>query len=257
MGGRFQLYPAIDVRGGRVVRLRQGDFAREQVYGDDPVEVARGFRAAGARWVHVVDLDGARSGERAIGDRQLRDLVAEMRQADGGRTNIQTGGGLRSVEDIAAVLDAGVARAILGTAALRDQAFVRGAIARFGAERIAVALDVRNDTAVGEGWVGGATAVPIAELLRDLGAAGVATLVVTSIDRDGLLDGPDLGLLESVVGRTSAGVIASGGVASLGDLDAIRAIGCAGAIVGRALYDGAIDLAEAIEHVSRGLPTGG
>jgi phosphoribosylformimino-5-aminoimidazole carboxamide ribotide isomerase len=253
----FEIYPAVDIRGGRIVRLRQGDFAREEVYGDDVVGVARAFRAAGARWLHVVDLDGARSGERAVGGGVLRDLVTAMRPPDEEPTRIQTGGGLRDVDQIAIVLEAGAERAVVGTAALREPAFARRAVEQFGAERIAVALDVRGDHAIGEGWVSGAAGFPVIQLLADLDAAGVATLIVTAIDRDGLLDGPDLALLETLVDATSAQVIASGGVASLGDLDAIRAIGCAGAIVGRALYDGAIDLSEAIEHVSRGLPTGG
>ncbi|HEV7809799.1 MAG TPA: 1-(5-phosphoribosyl)-5-[(5-phosphoribosylamino)methylideneamino] imidazole-4-carboxamide isomerase [Candidatus Limnocylindrales bacterium] len=254
--GSFELYPAIDIRGGRVVRLQQGDFSREQVHGDDVVEVARRFRAVGARWLHVVDLDGARSGERVVSANLLRDLVTAMREPGGAPTRIQTGGGLRADEQIAAVLDAGAARVVLGTAALRDTSFAGRAVDRFGAERIAVALDVRDGVAVGEGWVTGAQGVPVPRLVADLEAAGVATLVVTGISRDGVLAGPDVALLESVV-ATSAQVIASGGIASLGDLDAIRAIGCAGAIVGRALYEGAIDLAEAIEHVNRGLPTGG
>jgi phosphoribosylformimino-5-aminoimidazole carboxamide ribotide isomerase len=253
----FDLYPAIDVRGGRVVRLQQGDFAREQVYGDDVIQVAQVFRASGARWIHVVDLDAARSGHRALSTDLLRGLVATVQEGDGPRTRVQTGGGLRDLDQVAKVLAAGVERAVLGTAAIQDSGFAVAALERFGPDRIAVAVDIRDDQAVGEGWVTGAAVVPVPRLLADLEAAGVGSVIVTAIDRDGLLDGPDLALLESLVAATRTPVIASGGISSLGDLDAIRAIGCAGAIVGRALYEGTIDLAEALDHVSRGLPAGG
>lgn len=252
----FDLLAAIDVRAGRVVRLQQGDFERERVYGDDVLATARAFRRAGAGWLHLVDLDGARDGVRRIDPPVLRALAAEV-ATDVGPLRVEIGGGLRSLDDVADVLDAGCARAVLGTSAIGDAAFVPAAIARFGAERIVVALDVRGGEAVGEGWRDGAAGVGLGQVLPRLSAVGVTTLVVTAIDRDGLLDGPDLALLESIAGATDARVIASGGIRSLGDLDAVRAIGCAGAIVGRALYEGTIDLATAIEHVTRGLPAGG
>jgi phosphoribosylformimino-5-aminoimidazole carboxamide ribotide isomerase len=238
----FEIYPAIDLRGGRVVRLRQGDFAREQVYDDDPVHVALGFAAQGARWVHVVDLDGARAGERRQGS-IVGSVVAAGTEAG---VHIQVAGGLRTTPALDQVLGEGVARAVIGTAALQDPVFVEGAVARHGPDRIAIALDVRAGLAVGDGWVPGAPATPFGPALERLAGAGITTFIVTAIERDGLLGGPDLALLGQAVGLTDATVIASGGIASLADLDAVRGIGCTGAIVGRAIYDGRIDLAEAV-----------
>ena len=248
----FEIYPALDLRGGRVVRLRQGDFAQEQVYDDDPVRVVLGFAAQGARWLHVVDLDGARGGERRQGP-----LVAEIVAAGSGSgMRIQVAGGIRTAAALDEVLAASVERVVIGTAALQDPAFVQRAIARHGADRIAIALDVRDGLAVGDGWVPGAAGKPAAEALKILADIGATTFIVTAIERDGLLGGPDLALLGQAVGLTSATVIASGGVASLADLEAVGAIGCAGAIVGRAIYDGRIDLAAALRLTPRGRPAG-
>jgi phosphoribosylformimino-5-aminoimidazole carboxamide ribotide isomerase len=241
----FQLLPAIDLRGGRVVRLSEGDFGRETVYGSDPVAVARGFVAAGAAWIHIVDLDGAKDGGRRQGD-----IVAAIVAAAGDRAGCEVAGGLRDESAVAAVLDAGAARAVVGTAALRDPAFVAGLVERFGSARIAVALDVREGVAVGHGWVAGASGVPAEEALRTLADAGATTFIVTAIERDGLLGGPNLRLLERMVVLGRGDVIASAGVSSIEDLAAVRRIGCAGAIVGRALYEGRLDLAEAVRSVA-------
>ena len=239
--GAFAVVPAIDLRGGRVVRLQQGDFDCERVYADDPTTVAAGFAAAGAAWVHVVDLEGARSGER----RQAA-VIAAVRAALPRSTHLQVGGGIRSESAVDETLAAGADRIVLGTAAIADPDLVRRVIERHGPDRVAVALDVREGLAVGDGWVPGAAGRPVEEALADFDSAGVATFVVTAIDRDGLLGGPDLTLLERVLGLTGAAVIASGGISSIGDLTAVREIGCRGAIVGRAIYDGRIDLAEAL-----------
>ncbi len=247
----FEIYPAIDLRAGHVVRLRQGDFAREQVYDDDPVRVARAFAAAGARWIHVVDLDGARDGAR----RQAPAVTAIAAVAAVAGIRTQVAGGLRTREAIDDVLAAGVERVVIGTAALRDPSLVQEAIARHGAARIAIALDVRDGLAIGEGWVARASGVPVNDAIDILTTAGVGTFIVTAIERDGLLGGPDLALLEQAIARTAATIVASGGVATLGDLEAARAIGCAGAVVGRAIYDGRIDLAEAIAVTRTGRPT--
>ena len=238
----FLILPAIDLRAGRVVRLRQGDFAREQVYADDPAAVAADFAAAGAEWIHVVDLDGARAGE----PRQtsaVRAIVAALTR-DGPR--VQVAGGLRTAPDIVSVLAAGAARVVLGTAALRDHDLVRSVIDRHGPDQLVVALDVRDGSAIGDGWVPGAAGVPVAEALARLDTDGVATFAVTAIDRDGLLGGPDLELLQSCATTTSATVLASGGIRSIADLEAVRQVGCRGAIVGRAVYDGGLDLAAAV-----------
>jgi phosphoribosylformimino-5-aminoimidazole carboxamide ribotide isomerase len=242
----FELYPAIDLRGGRVVRLEQGRFDRELDFGADPASVAAGFVAAGARWLHVVDLDGAKSGERA----QAPVVESVIRSAESagsdGRCRIQVAGGLRDERSVAAVLTAGASRAVLGTAALRNDGFLAAQVAKHGPARIAVALDIRDGEAVGHGWVAGAAGVPWRGALASLEAAGVRTVVVTAIARDGLLGGPDLALLRDVIEATDAAVIASGGIRSADDLAAVRDAGCAGAIVGRALYDGTLDLRAAL-----------
>jgi phosphoribosylformimino-5-aminoimidazole carboxamide ribotide isomerase len=237
----FDILPAIDLRGGRVVRLQQGDFERETAFSDDPVAVARSFAAAGARWLHVVDLDGARTGEPAH-DAVIRDLVDTL----AGDVAVEVAGGLRSEESVAAVLASGVARAVVGTAALRDPAFAGRSVATHGPDRIAAALDIRDGLALGEGWREGALGVRAEDALAALADQGVTTFEVTSIDRDGLLGGPDLELLRRLVDLDRAAVIASGGIASLDDIRAVRALGCAGAIVGRALYEGRFDIASAI-----------
>jgi phosphoribosylformimino-5-aminoimidazole carboxamide ribotide isomerase len=159
---------------------------------------------------------------------------------------VQVAGGLRDAASIATALDTGAARVVLGTAAIEDTRIVRDAADRHGPDRIALALDVRDGAAVGRGWSGNAPRRPFREVLADYANDGPATVIVTSIVRDGLLEGPDLELLEACVAATAARVIASGGVRSIDDLRAVRAVGCAGAIVGRAVYDGGIDLGDAI-----------
>ncbi len=237
----FQVLPAIDLRGGRVVRLAEGDFARETVYGEDPAAVARSFAAAGARWIHVVDLDGAREGTR----RQSA-AVAAIVAAAGPGISCQVAGGLRDEEAVAGALEAGAARVVVGTAALRDPDFVLRAGARFGADRVAVALDVRAGVAVGHAWAAGAAGVPVEEALRTLAERGARTFIVTAIERDGLLGGPDLQLLGRLVELRRGDIVASAGISSLDDLVAVRDAGCTGAVIGRALYEGRVDLAEAI-----------
>jgi phosphoribosylformimino-5-aminoimidazole carboxamide ribotide isomerase len=237
----FQLLPAIDLRGGNVVRLSEGDFARETIYDTDPTEVARGFAADGARWIHVVDLDGAKDGAR-----RQAEVVARIVTAVGESMACEVAGGLRDEAAVGAVLDAGAARAVVGTAALRDPAFVERLVARFGVRRIAVALDVRDGLAVGQGWVPGASGVPVEEALTTLADRGARTFIVTAIERDGLLSGPNLDLLGRMVRLGCGEIIASAGISSLADIAAVRTLGCAGAIIGRALYEGRIDLANAV-----------
>ena len=245
----FDLLPAIDLRGGMVVRLSEGDFARETVYGTDPTEVAMGFAAAGARWIHVVDLDGARGGGR----RQI-EVIARILDAVGERVACEVAGGLRDEAAVESVLEAGATRAVVGTAALRDPDLVARLARRFGAERLAIALDVRGGLAVGQGWVTGAVGVPAAEILAALSARGARTFIVTAIERDGLLAGPDLVLLSRLVDLGLGGIVASGGVSSTEDISAVRSIGCVGAVVGRAIYEGRLDLAEALRYSLGELP---
>ncbi len=237
----FDLLPAIDLLEGRVVRLREGDFDRATAYGDDPAAVARSFVRSGAQWIHVVDLDGARAGERRQAS-TVRSVVAGV----GSAARVQVAGGLRTEADVAAALADGAARVVVGTAALRDPGFSARLVARHGSDRIVVAIDVRDGLALGEGWRAGAAGVPPDEAVRAQADAGVTTFAVTAIDRDGLLEGPDLRLLEGLVALGRGRVVASGGVSSVADLLAVRALGCAGAIVGRALYEGRLTVEAAV-----------
>jgi phosphoribosylformimino-5-aminoimidazole carboxamide ribotide isomerase len=238
---RFEILPAIDLRGGRVVRLRQGDFDRETAYSSDPSATARTFVEAGARWIHVVDLDGARTGRPV----QL-DAVRAILAAVGERTPVEIAGGLRSAEAATSVLGSGAARVVLGTAALADPGMVGTLVSRHGAGRVAVAIDVRDGRAIGDGWSAEAAGRPAADAIAALADVGVTTFEVTAIDRDGLLGGPDLGMYERLVRLGRGDIVASGGISSLADLRALQTLGCAGAILGRALYEGRLDLTEAL-----------
>jgi phosphoribosylformimino-5-aminoimidazole carboxamide ribotide isomerase len=191
--------------------------------------------------LHVVDLDGARSGRPS----QLAEITAIIKAVER-RAMVEVAGGLRRPEDVARAVDGGADRVVVGTAALRSPGFVRTLVEEHGSDRIAVAVDVRDGLAVGEGWRDGAAGADPAELLRQLADEGVATFEVTAIDRDGLFGGPDLLLLEGLVALGRGRVIASGGVATADHLRTVREAGCAGAIVGRALYDGRLTVQEAL-----------
>ncbi len=232
-----QLFPAIDLRGGRVVRLHRGDYSRETVYGDDPPAVARSYEEAGADWVHVVDLDAA----RGTGDN--RALVGAV--AAGVGLPVQTGGGVRAVADADALLAAGVRRVVVGTAAFGVTGFVDRLCTRHPG-RVAVDVGVAPDgRVVVHGWQ-----EPVDEgfeqALERFSGGGVAAFVVTSVLRDGTLDGPDLALLRSALSATDVPVVASGGVGTLDDLRALAGLGVAGVIVGRALFEGRFSVDEAV-----------
>jgi phosphoribosylformimino-5-aminoimidazole carboxamide ribotide isomerase len=230
------LYPAIDIRGGRVVRLRQGDYADETVYGDDPVAVAVGFADAGATWIHVVDLDAARSG-----DPLNRPVVAAVAAAVAGRARVQTGGGVRRLDDARALADAGVARVVMGSAAVAEPALVERAIEIVP---VAVGLDHRGGRLAVHGWTE-TTDVTVADALSRFG--GADAFVITDIARDGLLSGPDLEGLGEAALVAPGRVIASGGVATLDDVTALAALpGLHGVITGKALYEGRFDVAAAV-----------
>ncbi len=241
----FAVLPAIDLRDGRVVRLEQGDFGRETAFSDDPVATATAFAAAGARWLHVVDLDGARTGVPAHGP-----VIEQIVGAIGDRVRVEVAGGLRSRAAVDTVLASGAARVVVGTAAITDPAFAASLVAAHGPDRVAVAIDVRDGRAVGHGWTMESGGVDAVAVMTALAAAGVATFEVTAIDRDGLLQGPDVDLYRRLVEGAFGSIIASAGVRSVEDLDALRSLGCAGAIVGRALYDGRMDLATALASLT-------
>ncbi len=231
------VYPAIDLRGGRCVRLLEGDYTRETVYGDDPVAVARGFAAAGARWLHVVDLDGARAGRPVQAD-----LVASICAAVD--IPVQVGGGLRDAAAVGAALAAGAARVVLGTVAVRDPELA-AAICRAHPGRVAIGLDARDGRLRVAGWTEGAETTASAAAARAAGL-GAAAIVYTDIGRDGTERGPDLEGTRAVAQAAGAPVIASGGIGALGDVRAVAALGVAGVIIGRALYTGAVRLADAL-----------
>jgi phosphoribosylformimino-5-aminoimidazole carboxamide ribotide isomerase len=237
------LLPAIDIRNGRVVRLSQGERARQTVYGDDPVAVAERFAEQGARWIHVVDLD------RAFGSGDNLSSVRRIAQRMASKLRLELGGGLRSMDQIREGLDLGFARAVIGTAAASEAAFVPEALAAFGAERLAVGIDARDGMVAVRGWTQTST-TRADELARRVVHAGVRTVIYTDIARDGMLSGPDLAGAMSLRAAVAAGVIVSGGVASADDIRAVCQAGLEGVIVGRALYEGKLTLPEAIQAAS-------
>jgi len=233
-----ELFPAIDIRNGRVVRLSQGETQRETVYRDDPPEQAEEFVRLGATWVHVVDLD------RAFGTGDNARVIGEIAKRVGTRVRLQLGGGLRSMAAIEAALGLGIARAVLGTAAIDDPSLVRQAISCFGADRVAAGIDTRDGLVATRGWAH-TTSVSAGEACRRLLGEGIRTMIYTDVARDGMLTGPDLAGAARLA-RFGASVIASGGVASLSDIRQVAETGLAGVIVGRALYEGRFTLTEAL-----------
>jgi len=231
------LLPAIDLRGGRCVRLTQGDYDAETSYSDDPLAVARGFVADGAEWIHVVDLDAALEGVARNGA-IIRAIVDDV------PIKVEISGGIRDEAAVDAAIEAGAARIVVGTRALADPAFVDRIVATHG-PRIAVGLDVRGTTL--QARAGTEEAGELHPTRERLDEAGCACYVVTDVARDGMLNGPNLELLADVRARTTATIVASGGVSSLDDLRALRDAGITEAIVGKALYAGRFTLPEAID----------
>ena len=242
----MDLYPAIDLRGGHCVRLYQGDYGRETDYGDDPVGRARVFADAGAPWIHVVDLDAARSGEATN-----RDVIAAICAAVD--VPVQSGGGVRTVEAAEALARAGVARVVIGTAALEQPELVAEVAAR---QPVAVGLDARGTDLASHGWEV-SSGLDLCQVATRFAGQGVAAFVVTEIARDGTLEGPSIDQLSAVlaaVGGTGVDVIASGGVGTVDHLRELAALtvegaSLSGAIMGRALYEGAFTLTEALDAV--------
>ena len=236
----MEILPAIDLKNNECVRLIQGDFDQQTVYSDNPVEVAKSFAATGAKWLHVVDLDGAYSGERHH-TKIIKEIIS---QTD---LKVEIGGGIRTVEDIETYIAAGASRVILGTAAHENHEFLQKAVDEFG-EKIAVGIDARNGKVAIKGWVE-QTQTPILEFVKKVVAVGVKTIIYTDIAVDGMLTGPDIRTLKILLEKTKLNIIASGGIASIKDVDALlklsprQPIGC---IIGKAIYAGAINLEEAI-----------
>jgi len=236
----MEILPAIDLLAGRVVRLRQGSYDQPTHYSDDPAEVARAFAAAGARWIHMVDLDAARTGKRTN-----QKAIAAVRQAVG--LKLQVGGGARDDDSVGSILDQGVDRVVVGSAALRDWSWFRRLVDRSGlAGRIALGLDARSGHLAVHGWTEQMTATPL-EIIRRVQGWPLGAVVYTDIGRDGMQGGINLEQTRLLVDNTNLPVIASGGLAGIQDVLECRRIGCWGVIIGRAYYEGNIDLAEAVK----------
>ncbi len=237
--------PAIDLKDGRCVRLRQGDMAAETVYSDDVVEVAERWQQQGAALIHVVDLNGAVDGE----PKNLSHIESVMRSV---RIPVQVGGGVRTIDTVRQYLNAGVSRVVLGTAAITDRGFLERACQEFP-RRIVLGLDARNGRIAVKGWTT-LSDVKAMDLLKDLSGCEIAAVVYTDIARDGMLNGPNLPALKEIAESSTFPVIASGGVSSLEDLRAVQSLGSKieGAIVGKALYDGKLDYQAAVAALSQG-----
>ncbi len=237
----IDLYPAIDLRDGKVVRLRQGDYDDQTTYGDDPIAVALSFAEAGATWIHVVDLDAARSGSAVN-----RPVVAAIARAVTGLAHVQTGGGVRTVADAQALADAGIARVVMGSAAVAEPQLVADAS---DVVAVAVGLDHRCGEVAVHGWTKG-SGVQLTDALQWFPTA--AAFIITDIARDGMLTGPDVEGLAAAGKATIIPIIASGGVATLADVAALKLVhGIAGVISGKALYEGCFTVQQALQELAQ------
>ncbi len=233
------IYPAIDLRGGKCVRLRQGDFDQSTIYSDNPVDTAKKWESCGAKWLHVVDLDGARQ------EASNRSIICEI--AKRLSIPVQTGGGVRTMDDVDELLENGVSRVILGTAAVKNPDFVKEAVRKYD-EKIAVGIDAHDGFVAISGWeeVSKFSAIEFAKNMRQI---GVRHIIYTDIATDGMLQGPNLDAMRQMTDAFGEGVIASGGVGAVSDLKNLISTGVSGVIVGKALYTGNVDLALAISEV--------
>ena len=231
------IFPAIDLRGGKCVRLIQGDFDKETVYSDDPQATALKWQAQGAKFLHVVDLDGARAGSP-------QNLDAIKKILDAVKIPIEVGGGIRTLDDAARLLSLGVRRVILGSVAVENPGLVAAAVEKFG-DRVVVGIDARDGFVAVHGWEKSSTVTAV-ELAKKICAAGVKTIIFTDISKDGMLSGVNADTFARLAESSGASIVASGGVKSLDDIRALKSAGIAGVIVGKAIYTGALDLAAAI-----------
>ena len=234
------IFPAIDIYGGKVVRLTRGDYDRMTVYADDPAQMAAQIEAAGAKWLHAVDLEGAKNGDTP-------NYGAVRRICEQTGLQVEIGGGIRTVETIEKYLEAGVARVILGTRAVTDDEFLRDVIGRFG-DRIAVGVDARDGKVAVKGWLE-VLDVDMFDFIAHLEDIGASTAIVTDISKDGAMSGTNLPMYRRLAQECGLQVTASGGISTMDDLRAIRDMGLYGAIVGKAMYTGDIDIAAALREL--------
>lgn len=232
------LFPAIDIRGGKCVRLIQGDYGQEVIYHDSPVDMAQEWQEQGAEYIHVVDLDGAKTG-----DSLNRQAIEAIAKAVG--VPVQVGGGIRNMEIVDSHIANGVTRVIIGTAAIQDPEFLKEAVAKYG-ERIAVSIDARNGMVATDGWTE-TSDVKAVDLLQDLSEIGVKTVVYTDIMKDGMLQGPNFEELQTMNEASDIDIIASGGVSTEEDIGKLAAQNMYGAIIGKALYEGKLSLEKLLE----------
>ncbi len=229
----LEVIPAIDIKDGKCVRLKQGDFNREKIYGENPVEMAEYWEQKGAKRLHVVDLDGAKEG-RPVNLDLIENIVSKL------NIPLQLGGGIRSLEIMNKYLERGVDRVITGTLALKSPETVEEAVNKFGTEKIVAGVDAREGKVTVEGWLE-ESEQQIYEVINDLKERGITTFIYTDISKDGMLEGPDLKGLEELMGIKNINLIASGGISSLEDIKNLSKIGIKQAIVGKALYDGKLN----------------
>jgi phosphoribosylformimino-5-aminoimidazole carboxamide ribotide isomerase len=240
----MQLYPAIDIKNGKCVRLFQGQFDQETIYNEHPYDVAKQWEDLGATYIHVVDLDGALDG-------QWVNQEAMQKIIDTVNVPIQTGGGVRTLDDIKQRLDLGIERVIIGTMAIKNPDFVREAVQRFGSKHIAVGIDAKNGKVATHGWEQ-VSDIEAVDFARTMKAMGVEVIIYTDISKDGTMAGPNIEQTKALVDATGMDIIASGGVSKMQDLENTQAIGVQGTIIGKALYLNAIALDEAIATFERG-----
>ncbi|WP_283674815.1 1-(5-phosphoribosyl)-5-[(5-phosphoribosylamino)methylideneamino]imidazole-4-carboxamide isomerase [Butyricicoccus sp. Marseille-Q5471] len=236
----MRILPAIDLKDGQCVRLQKGDYGTAHKVAEDPVETARGFLAAGAKLIHMVDLDAAKDGSHAN-----YGVVERVIQETG--ATVELGGGVRSMADVEAVLALGVTRVIIGSAAVKNPSFVREAVEKYG-DKIAVGIDAKSGTVRTEGWLNdsGEDFISFAKLME---CFGVQSIIFTDIDKDGMLAGPNFKQLSMLRAAVSCGIVASGGVSTIEDIRKLKALGIDEAIAGKAVYTGALDLAAAIKEI--------
>jgi phosphoribosylformimino-5-aminoimidazole carboxamide ribotide isomerase len=240
----MEIFPAIDLKSGYAVRLFQGDYDKMTVYSDSPVEVADSFKSAGAKYLHLVDLDGARDG----GNPNI-DIIGRIVRLSG--LQVEIGGGIRGMDAVRRYLDMGIMRVIIGTAAVMNPSFLKQALARYG-DKIAVGVDIRGEAVATHGWTK-TSGRDCFDFCRELEDMGVKTVICTDISRDGVMAGPNVELYQKLSESFSMDIIASGGVSVIDDIKALDKAGASGAILGKAIYTGGIDLKAALEVTSAAL----